>query len=108
MSDVAEFLLARYDEDEAVARKAISASTREWVARSSQVVTDDLFEVAKASVPTALHMARHDPARVLADCEAHRGIVGLAKEQPETFAEALRWLAEPYADHPDYRQEWRP
>jgi hypothetical protein len=71
----------------------------------------------------AQHIARHDPARVLAECEAKRRIVeewdaahrvALASPQysyDEGIATgllaALYALALPYADHPDYREEWR-
>lgn len=61
------------------------------------------------------------PARVLAECEAKRRIVShcdLLIRGPEFghFTESdgdsgrtiLRALALPYADHPDYREEWRP
>lgn len=54
---------------------------------------------------------------VLAECASLRGAVTLAAaysdgpEHPRTLTLAddiLRNLALPYADHPDYRQEWRP
>jgi hypothetical protein len=57
----------------------------------------------------AAHIARHDPARVLAECEAKRRIVEMHAYQEEHFTpDELRALALPYADHPDYREEWRP
>lgn len=84
----------------------------------------------------ARHMARHDPARVLAECEAKRRIVGLHVvsrtmmpmrgfdqpdyEEPEdschvcdwvptdSACDTIRLLAHPYADHPDYDEAWRP
>lgn len=46
-------------------------------------------------------------SRVLADCEAKAALVALAAEQPSVFEEALASLAEIYAGHPDYREEWR-
>lgn len=53
--------------------------------------------------------------RVLADCEADRRIVtaasGWASADADTQAameNIKRLLALPYADHPDYREEWRP
>jgi hypothetical protein len=61
---------------------------------------------------SAAHVARHDPARVLAECEAKRRIVDsegspyVEGHVPAT--RTLRFLALPYADHPDYRQEWKP
>jgi len=81
-------------------------------------ITDDqVLEHARAR-----HIARHDPARVLADCEAKRRIVGLHERRPDWPdcqecgdrddikpwpCSTLRLLALPYADHPDYRPEWR-
>jgi hypothetical protein len=83
----------------------------------------------------AAHITRHDPARVLAEVEAKRRILdehyvaqgtvgGQALmvctrcsdyiERGEIFkAEAapcktLKLLALPYADHDDYREEWKP
>jgi len=65
------------------------------------------------------------PARILAECEAKRRIVQEYSERdadvdlmlgPNTLRQrewsglrlALRYLALPYADHPDYREEWKP
>jgi hypothetical protein len=67
----------------------------------------------------AEHIARHDPARVLAECEAKRRIV-----EPWKYSEneemdwlygagalgrnfAMRALASVCADHPDYDDAWR-
>jgi len=69
------------------------------------------------------HIARHDPARVLAECEAKRRIVERCKwavEHPDYADDmelAANWndaydtlcdLATIYADHPDYDESWRP
>jgi hypothetical protein len=72
----------------------------------------------------AEHIARWDPDRVLAEVEAKRELV--EEHQPAAYGECrtcrepgldrnqaapcltLRLLALPYADHPDYREEWRP
>lgn len=54
------------------------------------------------------------PARILADCEAKRRIVAWVNqwpwraEPPSSVDGLLPLLALPYADHPDYRPEWRP
>lgn len=56
------------------------------------------------------HIARHDPARVLAECEATRRIVEWATTEGHEqwgVGPVLNLLALPYADHPDYRAEWR-
>src|SRR5690606_17844004 len=69
------------------------------------------------------HIARHDPARVLAECQAKRAIVehilvqmrdeptmtrGRAHRGLTPWAYTLRLFAAVYADHPDYQEEWRP
>lgn len=101
MSDLAEFLLARIAEDEADAR-GFDGGYCQW-----------------------------GSARVLAECEAKRRIVEWCSERNRIWAgtladdptdptkhipgdyvhkedaPVLRLLALPYADHPDYRQEWR-
>ncbi len=54
----------------------------------------------------ARHIAHWDPARVLVECGTKRRLL----EECGTVGPVwpLRLLALPYADHPDYRQEWRP
>lgn len=57
-------------------------------------------------------------ARVLAECGAKRRIVEMAWHHlgdddyawgmEEAKRQILAVLALPYADHPDYREEWRP
>jgi len=53
------------------------------------------------------HVTRHDPARVLAECEAKRLLVEWLAMEPRED-QALAFLALPYADHPDYDEAWRP
>ncbi|WP_326763512.1 DUF6221 family protein [Streptomyces sp. NBC_01591] len=74
----------------------------------------------------AAHIARRDPARALREVEAKRGLLE-RYEEPETGGalsdsfnkftagmectvplEVFRHLTLPYADHPDYREDWRP
>lgn len=65
------------------------------------------------------HIIRHDPVRVLAECEAKRRIVerwevaylSLNYDEFDLWVHkaagfTLGALALPYADHPDYRPEW--
>jgi hypothetical protein len=106
MDDLIAFLQARLDEDEHAANA--------WLPLGN---------------PTAAernHIARHDPARVLADVAAKRAIVDLHSPHHhgacpvcwlvtkrsslrEDFpCRTLRTLALPHSDHPDYREEWRP
>jgi len=77
----------------------------------------------------ALHIARWSPARALAECDAKRRIIDLHQPTthpvlppecewcgPDTALDLdeqwpclhLKLFALPYADHPDYREEWKP
>ena len=64
----------------------------------------------------ARHIARHDPARVLAEVDAKRRILAAAEDDYEDGGTGMWWkgeavvrlLALPYADHADYRDTWRP
>lgn len=72
----------------------------------------------------AMHIVRHDPARVLEEIEAKRSILAIWERMDDAAAEkpsesiytgaclalrgVARQLAAPFSDHPDYRQEWRP
>jgi Family of unknown function (DUF6221) len=125
--DLAAFLKARLDEDEAAA-KATQAAAAEWFLGSSE--DDDKRSIRYTGPSTlypgeswdyciadrvtedaAAHIARHDPARVLREIEAKRAILAQWEAGPAgspvlTFA--LHNLAAVYSDHPDYRQEWKP
>lgn len=132
-----EFLLARIGEDEAVARAATPGPWR-WAEdpkdgmQSETVRTHfDDDDPTSESWPTDViyatgmhtegfvrvepgdreHIARHDPARVLAECEAKRRMVEMIPGMPADWDDRdylLRLLALPYADHPDYDPEWKP
>jgi hypothetical protein len=118
---LAEFLLARIAEDEWVAN-GLNGATR--------IIgnTPDFYGVGGPAA--ADFWQRFDPARVLAECEAKRRIVELhvATERAvatiaplddvigDAFSQSalavttgvLQLLALPYADHPEFREEWRP
>jgi Family of unknown function (DUF6221) len=118
-----EFVLARIAEDKRIAADAAAASGRaEWAVEDTSGSPDGGAE----------HAARFDPARVLAECAARRRLVlacrdarpdlhflgarprGLADfpltptDQHQLAALTLALLAMPYAEHHDYRPEWRP
>jgi hypothetical protein len=97
---LADFLLARFAEDEADAQAEVA---RDLVAHGE---TDPFYAYRFM-----------DPARVLAECEAKRRIVELlaagGRDEARAGMDAARerllpLLALPYADHPDYRPGWRP
>lgn len=111
---LADFILARFGEDEAVAERALK-STRTAV-RS-----------ALSANPAAATVMAH-PARVLAEVAAKRAILEYAAEATGLDAQVdgefrigprdtatdpyigdliLRALAQPYSDHEDFREEWR-
>jgi hypothetical protein len=123
-----EFLLARIAEDETVAQGHEGTGYQRWPYRPygdrlGGTVGPEHVPIAedwrdRGYVAVAEHISRHDPARVLAECEASRHIVARAQaladwdEMGSSIADdgdfILSWLAAPYADHPDYREEWRP
>jgi hypothetical protein len=160
MSDIAEFLTAQLDEDEAIARAATPAPWRSAVSSDGRsrvlggphvrpgqtsdnriVCRDGVYpadwptEIVNSKVD-AVHIARHDPARVLREVAVKRRV--LARHRLATdedlgwssyvgacfgcgtygeFADArtpdvndcpeLRDLAAPYGDRPGYKPAWR-
>jgi hypothetical protein len=101
VDDLIAFLRERWDEDEQVA----SAAKGHSVFDGTGIVTDRNESVVVGS-HVATHIARHDPARVLADVSAKRQILDhLAYEWSSPI---LRYLALPYAGHPSFKEEWRP
>jgi hypothetical protein len=67
MSELVEFLRARLDEDERIARAA--GGDGHWTAEDIAVYGERLDPTGR------VHMATHDPARVLAEVEAKRGLL---------------------------------
>ncbi|WP_230536451.1 DUF6221 family protein [Streptomyces sp. OUCMDZ-3434] len=121
------FLRARLDEDEVVARAVgwdeVDAVDYLWGTRHLLLKRADESKAgAEMDASLAAHIARHDPARVLAEVEAKRRIVRAHEKWCEGRCEAkypeggfdaahywsVKSLAAAYADHPDYREEWRP
>jgi hypothetical protein len=134
VTGLANFLLARIDEDDEAARRAADECARHD--RDFEVEDPDWQRWSRpaASVastgPIAEFINRQDPQRVLAKCAADRQIVlgctrqldnwvtvrpGVRENRPirepwtedDTAADVLTYLALPYADHPDFREEWR-
>lgn len=112
-----EFLLARIAEDEAAASECARATEREPV---SLRATDG--QATSSALSAMEHIVRWDTRRVMAECEAKRRIVETHNEAESWYADnphaaageldglvtALKALALPYADHPDYDEKWRP
>lgn len=139
MDDLMQWLGAQLDEDERVAKAANAGpwSVNDETYAETIYAADGTDVVAggrwggEASVfndtEDALHIVRHDPARVLREVEAKRRILAEvvpemnrmddqletefgtpSNPEPYESGKLLRLLALPYADRPGYRDEWRP
>jgi hypothetical protein len=108
---LAEFLLTRIEED--VVKRV---TMREWHAADCDAIPEIGSEY---TYPCDCGV----PERMARECEAKRQIVARCMEDTDADPEllnvgvspehwlgsnVLRFLALPYADHPDYRQEWKP
>jgi hypothetical protein len=119
---ISDFLLARIAEDEAEARAAQPGgwyaqgggqvmlpapwSRRPWT--ENAVVVSPATTIGPQGQSDADHIARWDPARVLAECEAKRRLVELHAIQverdrqspfdPATGAERSEWAVDLYCD----------
>jgi len=132
IDDLVQFLRDRLDEDERIAKAAggapweASVPGMVHVSAPAQRETRGLRAQGYVAVvehaERQQHIARHGPARVLADVDAKRRIIDRAAgtrawaigESGRSAGPAvslandtLRALALPYADHPAYRQEWK-
>lgn len=134
MTDLAEFLRARIADDELNARNA--DADQPWSANMQGDLAWIETQFTGRSVASfqrfedAWHAAWWQPLRALAECEAKRRIVEHHARVPDDEGDpaadlcavcsangpdaqgwpcdTLRLLTLPYADHPDYRSEWRP
>lgn len=120
-----EFLLARIAEDEAVAQDAAK-----YLRPGDYIdITLSMYD-QESGESHSKRIRPWQPERVLAECEAKCRIVEQAEEatadheavaldmsgddaksfhaHSDPGETILRLLAQPYADHPDYRDEWRP
>jgi len=146
-----EFLKARIDEDEQVARDAnVKQDDLEWwcspvlaaqalgehgavtvrsrrdnrpIARIRSESADQPADILDGTA-VAAHIAQHDPKRTLREVTAKRAIIAEHQaskitgncrrcvnadwEPVPSPCDTLYFIAAVYADHPDYRQEWRP
>ena len=115
---ITEFLLARIAEDEWAAQEAITEIERIAWTPGMAPSTTALGGLWCDPDGMGVHVAAQ-PGRVLAECQAKRAIVeyraGIRWPSDEAHDavrnerdRTLRLLAAVYADHPDYRQEWKP
>lgn len=103
--DLVEFLRARLDEDEAAAARTTDEIYLGQVGFFTYYDTND---------DPVDHAERHTPARVLREVDAKRELLDeyireIGDDAANETAQQLgKLLALPYADHPDYREQWRP
>ncbi|WP_328917260.1 MULTISPECIES: DUF6221 family protein [unclassified Streptomyces] len=138
-AEVAAFLRARLDEDEADARAATpgawSADDSDYAGAIRSCGGADVIAGGRRggdasvseSTEDAPRIARYDPARVLRDVEATRGVLAMYDQMVVDMAApdaatsgpgriavtvltpVLCHLARAYSDHPDHRaDEWAP
>ncbi|MEV7358190.1 DUF6221 family protein [Kitasatospora sp. NPDC091276] len=137
-TDLIAFIRARLDEDEREALAVLwagSGNRLDWTLVASATIEIGTETIGTDDRNVASHIARHDPARVMAEVDAKRRLLDLHGPltlrggagarcfdtttacrscEPPQFPEhaypcaTLRLLALPYADHPDYRPAWAP
>ena len=127
MTTITEFLMARIDEDEKAAREATEGPWERtidehgpdetdvgvWSDTANRYPVETLVVGNLNHMADAAHIARHHPARVLSECRAKRSLVDSHSGCDDvSYGDAstcpvVRALASVYADHPDFRQEWR-
>lgn len=136
MGDVGElvaWLRAQLDDDQAEAEAATPGPWIDASGNAGDVIVEQLSDAEGhlvAEIETcvdhpdvdraadAAHIARHDPAAVLADVAAKRAILDLHDAVPEEEhcawdqerkpCQTVRLLASAYAHRPGYRDQWRP
>lgn len=107
-----EFLRARLAEDETKIRANLGTS-----GLGDDGDFPDYRTYQDKDTDAAEEFLRHfKPPRMLAEVEAKRRLmeghngpdIGICQCNADCPCPTLRLLALPYADHPDYRTEWRP
>lgn len=125
--EIADFMAARVDEEEALAE---AADPGPWEFEGDDPTDDELCETVSdrtiaytrgRNVANGRHMERHDPPHVLASVTADRAMLhehaafsGIATHDPSVreWANALgrmvRIRASAWAWHSDYKPGWKP
>lgn len=139
MDELIAWLRQQLDEDLDAARVAAALTRSPWTSEGPTVTCADGFPVVShgdGEAATAHHIARWDPARVLAEVETKRRILdlhapaadykdrvqcgycaslchsrsGLGCDEPADAmypCETVSLLAQAYAEQPGWREEWR-
>lgn len=122
---IADFLSARYDEEEQLANAARRDAALHWrhspaLGNRVRIHTPDPIndEIGITGAAVAAHITCHDPARVLDDLWAKREIIAQCRRAArDTDTDSavlgaleltLRHLAHVHAAHPGYDHAWSP
>lgn len=126
-ADLVAWLRAQLDEDERVARAAGDSWGYHWthepcdfdesMSEGVHAERGDVVSCGEVSPEHGEHIARWDPARVLAEVEAKRQLLSWVEEVSESATlgdffgvdpdEFTVRMALPYAGRPGYLEEWR-
>jgi len=106
--EMIQFIRARLDEAERIARAAAQegeARDGRWDDDEDEVSDSSGWRIAVCFTPArTAHVALHDPAHVLADIKAKRTVLDAWEDMDHDVPDyVIDALAEPYADHPDFR-----
>ena len=106
-----EFIEARIDEDEAIARSTVqrSQSWQDFTMDGELRDDENAGTIAIALAPQdRAHIASHDPARVLRQAEAIRRALTVLDDCDDSglVYQVERALAASWSTHPDYREDW--
>lgn len=117
--ELTAFVRARLDEDEAIAQAAASAVAQDMQFQPFSGPHDlGNPNLMRPINDARIHMARHDPERVLRDVAAKRAILDWLGYQDRVYGDysvietlelvARHLAAAAWSDHPDYKAEWCP
>jgi len=106
--DIAEFLLGRIADDEALARSVVDEHPmNDW---ESYVSSAGFYEM-----PSSRFAIDFNPERVLVECKVKRELIAMhathfidSPRHCQPNKRVLQVLALPYTDHSDYDESWRP
>lgn len=118
-ADLLQFLHGRLDDD---TRAATAAKPGTWHTDGNSVYATHPTDEVVDYTESAEHIARWNPARVLVEVDVKRRLLAIHRRYIDEPGQAclgcaggIEWeacpvvplIALPYADHPDYLEEWR-
>lgn len=112
-----DFWRARLDDDDVAARDTAAEYGTAWSVNEPMgaVQSDTGADVVDQAECPLLHIARYDPSRALREVTAARArmerleeAVDAGHDSYDLGAALLPYELLPYADHPDYKEAWRP